>query len=275
MALRIVRASRARINLHRRSPCIQFSRFCGNTVFNAVVQTGDPGGFVMKNFLSASLAVAALALPATASAVPFITVNYTTTTAGLPTSNNYNAQLSGLGITKLAYGAGTSLFLTGPARVTFEFLGSESAFSDTYFSLLSGALSLKETSFQENHFLSPVVIGSQDYPAVGPLNLAGILKFEANKLSDDSFIGGATVGDNGFGVYLTPSMTSGSTVTSLIFGFDDQITNPDDDDWDDFIVRATISAIPEPSTWALMIVGFGLIGAGMRRTRQKVAVSYA
>ena len=36
----------------------------------------------------------------------------------------------------------------------------------------------------------------------------------------------------------------------------------------------TSGGVPEPATWAMMLVGFGLIGFGMRR-RQKVAVRYA
>jgi hypothetical protein len=34
------------------------------------------------------------------------------------------------------------------------------------------------------------------------------------------------------------------------------------------------AAVPEPATWGLMILGFGMIGAAMRR-RQKVSVTYA
>lgn len=34
-------------------------------------------------------------------------------------------------------------------------------------------------------------------------------------------------------------------------------------------------AVPEPSTWAMMMFGFGALGFGMRRRRQKVTVSYA
>ena len=39
---------------------------------------------------------------------------------------------------------------------------------------------------------------------------------------------------------------------------------------------ATVTAVPEPATWAMMIIGFGLVGAGMRsRRRQTVRVTYA
>ena len=34
---------------------------------------------------------------------------------------------------------------------------------------------------------------------------------------------------------------------------------------------ATTSAVPEPATWAMMITGFGLAGAAMRRRRATLA----
>ena len=37
----------------------------------------------------------------------------------------------------------------------------------------------------------------------------------------------------------------------------------------------TAGAVPEPATWALMILGFGGIGAAMRRGKAKVRVGYA
>ena len=35
--------------------------------------------------------------------------------------------------------------------------------------------------------------------------------------------------------------------------------------------RLTITAVPEPSAWALMILGFGCVGAAMRRRRVRIA----
>lgn len=35
------------------------------------------------------------------------------------------------------------------------------------------------------------------------------------------------------------------------------------------------AAVPEPATWAMMIAGFGMVGASMRRRKPKVTVSYA
>nr|WP_231639094.1 PEPxxWA-CTERM sorting domain-containing protein [Sphingomonas profundi] len=38
--------------------------------------------------------------------------------------------------------------------------------------------------------------------------------------------------------------------------------------------RPAIGAVPEPATWAMMIGGFGMIGATMRRRKTRASVSY-
>lgn len=38
---------------------------------------------------------------------------------------------------------------------------------------------------------------------------------------------------------------------------------------------APVAAVPEPATWAMMLIGFGIMGGAMRRRRHKVAVTYA
>lgn len=43
-----------------------------------------------------------------------------------------------------------------------------------------------------------------------------------------------------------------------------------------FIDKVSLSAVPEPATWAMMLLGFGLVGAGLRsRRKQSVRVTYA
>jgi choice-of-anchor C domain-containing protein len=39
--------------------------------------------------------------------------------------------------------------------------------------------------------------------------------------------------------------------------------------------NVSITAVPEPTSWALMIAGFGLVGSAMRRRKPSVSVSYA
>lgn len=40
-------------------------------------------------------------------------------------------------------------------------------------------------------------------------------------------------------------------------------------------ISAVAGAVPEPSTWAMMIMGFGMIGGAMRYSRRKTTVAYA
>lgn len=53
------------------------------------------------------------------------------------------------------------------------------------------------------------------------------------------------------------------------------VANPDGDDYmtSSGLSFTTITAVPEPATWAMFIGGFGLVGATMRRKR--IAVSFA
>lgn len=37
----------------------------------------------------------------------------------------------------------------------------------------------------------------------------------------------------------------------------------------------TLGAVPEPTTWGLLVLGFGAIGAGMRSRRRTVRIAYA
>jgi len=203
----------------------------------------------MKKIVTLLAGLSAMALPAAAGAQ--VQVNYTTTNP-IPSSNDFQSQLNGLGLTQFT-ASGATLVLASNATIFFEFLGSESGFSDTF---TSGAVTYTENSSIENHFGSPIPLGSANFLAG---SLGGLMTFTSS--------GGvtATVGHDGFGIFLGPNQVSGQSFNTFYLGYDDQVTNQDDNH-DDFIVRATVTpAVPEPSTWAMMLLGFGGIGYSMRR----------
>lgn len=46
-----------------------------------------------------------------------------------------------------------------------------------------------------------------------------------------------------------------------------------DDTLGGYLDTISLSAVPEPATWAMMIVGFGMVGGAMRRRRTQTAVT--
>ena len=66
------------------------------------------------------------------------------------------------------------------------------------------------------------------------------------------------------------SFVAGSTSTELTFKVD-----PATNSVDGILDNVSIAAVPEPATWLMMILGFGLVGGAMRyRQRHPVKVSF-
>jgi len=203
----------------------------------------------------AALSVLALACATAANAG--VTITYPSTTS-IPTSNNFKADLALLGLTQYA-ASGSNIVLDSDSTITFYFLGSESGFDDTFktTNALPNLTTTEHTTIV-NNFSAPVLIGSDAFSAGTLINN---LLFTNNGGSSGQ---DATVGDPGFGIFLGRGDSSGLDTNTFYFGYDDQKNDPDRD-YDDFIVKAVVTPLPEPGTWALMLLGFGAIGFAARR----------
>lgn len=231
----------------------------------------------MRKHLAAMAALCALALPASAHATATISFGSTDPIpgpGGAPGSDNmFYPELSALGLDVFA-STGASIVLNTAHVIRFDFLGSESGFSDTF---TAGSVNYTETSDHvpgENHFAAPIFMGLDDFAAG---TLAGLLNFTTSGFPGQPGTQPVTtVGDAGFAIFLPSNFTSGTTLgdgDSFYIGFDDYISG--DDNHDDFLVKATLMpAVPEPSTWLLMILGFGAIGFGMRRRNQTQRIRF-
>lgn len=98
--------------------------------------------------------------------------------------------------------------------------------------------------------------------------------FYYDDASNSNFlVNGIGKGDDWMFFNVTADLAVGKNLTGFsIFG-----TTPGPAYFDDFTISGAQSAVPEPAAWALMLLGFGLIGGAMRlaKRRRKVSISYA
>lgn len=85
-------------------------------------------------------------------------------------------------------------------------------------------------------------------------------------LDGNALAGGAFNGDQSIGRRMTYTFGD-KTVTSVVFA-----SSQNSFEFDNI---ATVSAVPEPATWAMMIMGFGLAGSAVRNSRRKTAAAFA
>ena len=166
--------------------------------------------------------------------------------------NAFTSELTALGLSRTV-NEGSSIFLNSDSTLVFELMGTAGGYVDTL--EVAGLPPYTETTiFDQNNFTRPVRIGSAQF-------LAGTL---TGQIVFTNPVGRTvTVGDEGFGVYLPDGLESGGEVSSFYLGYDDESVDLADSDYDDFLVRATVStagSVPEPATWATMMLGFLIIG---------------
>ena len=210
--------------------------------------------------LTGAATAMALLMAVPAAAVGQFSVNVTAPVLSIPGNNDYKTELAAAGVHVYTADLAT-ITLTGKAKVKFEFMGSESGFSDG-FQAGGGAISVTENG-----------TGKLPWQAA---NL-GSLIYNGGPITDWFFksnngVPTAGIGHTAFGIFLPQGTQVGSQYLSsvLYLGFDDQPNNADDNH-DDLIIRVTAMAVPEPASWAMLIAGFGLVGAAARRRRTVVA----
>lgn len=205
-----------------------------------------------RAILPALAAASALAAPAGAA----IFIDGISSISPVAAANDFKSDLNtNYGLTSQT-NSFSSISLTAPARITFYALASESGYQNTF--------SFEGLSSTEQNF------------AFDTSRVIGTVNVAAGSLSGLSFTSNVGVpgspGNPHFAVFL-PTGFSGTTFSGdwVVFGYDD--SNRGDDDFDDFIIGAQISPIPEPQAWALMVAGFGLVGWQLRRGRKRQATA--
>jgi hypothetical protein len=200
----------------------------------------------MKKLLAIAALGACLATPALAD---FTVIGGTT--QPLPIlGNDFNADLAALGFDTEGVGSGLSV-LPGD-KVEFYAFGSESSFFDSF--VVNGVTLFSETDSGKTYYDSSVALGGEIYGTGTILDLL----FDV----DNDFGSGvginATIDQSGFAIIYNAAATG----DWVALAFDDNGAGPDDNH-DDLIILA--HAVPEPTTWALMIAAFGMLGWSVRR----------
>jgi hypothetical protein len=93
----------------------------------------------------------------------------------------------------------------------------------------------------------------------------------------DPSIGGGFDLDPGLSL-AGPQLYSGPSSSPTFLTGNFNLTNyPGQDGSYSLSISSVGGAVPEPATWAMMLLGFGFVGGAMRtaKRRQKVTVSYA
>jgi hypothetical protein len=215
----------------------------------------------MKNSLKAA-ALAVLAVSAIAgSANAAVTVSHTSDNLTLPAGQAMVWDFDGL------QAAGYGVTTTGPVNIYNGADGLMSGISapppgdlSNYVAVLGGgALTLSTPAIK----LLSVYMGSPDQYNSIQFNYSDNTfdLLDGNQLS-----GGAFNGDQSIGRRMTYTF-GGKTVTSVVFS-----SSQNSFEFDNI---ATVSAVPEPATWAMMIMGFGLAGSAVRNSRRKAAATFA
>jgi len=147
-----------------------------------------------------------------------------------------------------------TVWVSGPATVTYDYVGSESGYNTSLFA----------TFFSS----TGTVTESAGSRAVGTVNAGGALNFgfrDGRGIDILNSMGATFTGASNPSFLILGSNVATSGQSSYLLGYNDSYMG--DADFDDIVVRVSVSPIPEPSTYALMLAGLAAVGFVARRRR--------
>lgn len=145
---------------------------------------------------------------------------------------------------------GASLLLTQPAAVTYMLVGFEAGFNNA---LVSGGERLNNRSGAYANLGSSI---SFSQVTASPLDFSFLSNGSGQLFSN---------GNPNTGVILSADRQS------ALLLFNDAFSG--DGDFDDMVVRVTISSVPEPEALAMLLAGLGVVTAVVRRRHSKAVRS--
>lgn len=157
---------------------------------------------------------------------------------------------------------GAQLLVNGPVKVEYAYLGNEAGDTNTFFVLGNLTFSTATSQYED--------AASASQPLAGLLNFA----FGANQNTPSVANGSNSSGAGGvptffISFYGKDNKLGALSGTSGVIAFDDGGGKGADGDYDDIVVRFNVSAVPEPTTWAMMLLGFAGIGLLAYRRKSK------
>jgi PEP-CTERM motif len=226
-------------------------------------------GYTRQLILAAVAAVACFG-PANADYVSTTTFSPTTVPLGGSTNEVLGPSTDGL--------LGANLYLTtsGPVNITYTLIGYEAGFHNTF--LVNGSDVFFGGGGTSGTLGSPL---ANTFTA--SMTVSGLLDFAfgANQTTPS-----VTNGSNPFTTTSTSTnqpnffvsfydslnqFSSNTSGNSGVIALDDSGAGPDRD-FDDLVIRFQVTAVPEPSTWAMMLLGFAGVGFMAYRRKSKPAL---
>jgi len=211
----------------------------------------------MKIALKAAAFAAVASLAAAASAQAAVSVSFTSTDAGLPAGQEMVWNFDGI------EGAGYGVSFTGGSGPRSVAAGATSTAAPPpgatglYAAVLGGgSMTLDTPGILALSFF----MGSPDAYNSLTFNFAD---GTSESLTGNQLALGAFNGNQAIGRRMTYSFDK--KVNSVVFA-----SAQNSFEFDNI---ATVSAVPEPATWAMMITGFGLAGSAIRRRKSVLAAA--